>query len=255
MNEQVVLPQAPEEEALGREDKVLRLLEAQTDSLWREIPRLFPGSPKTQKRCLEYLLEADSILGYASPSRADIIECRLALTKIRIEWSRVRGSRKASTIVLLIVYTFVALGFAAFRSGLLTSGGTAADLNRQLVMGVPLPVLIWATIGAFTSMLLRAEEFPFVDLFVALRWFLFRPIVGIVMGVLTYLLVTAGLVVFSGSAQTQVPELIWVIAFVGGFSDILSRSLLQGILGQFKPVEASAGSKEQERDRDEISKA
>ena len=53
------------------------------------------------------------------------------------------------------------------------------------------------------------------------------------MGVLTYLMVTAGLIVFAGTANTQTPELLWIIAFVGSFSDNLSINLLQKILGKF----------------------
>lgn len=59
------------------------------------------------------------------------------------------------------------------------------------------------------------------------------------MGVLTYLMVVTGLIIFAGNTKTSTPELIWVIAFVGSFSDTLSINLLQKILGQFSPVENS----------------
>ena len=92
-------------------------------------------------------------------------------------------------------------------------------------------------------MLLRAGHFPFADRTEAIRWLLFRPIVGIVMGVLTYLMVIAGLIVFAGKADLQTPELIWVIAFGGSFSDTLSVTLLQKLLGRFEPVESSKTEK------------
>ena len=86
-------------------------------------------------------------------------------------------------------------------------------------------------------MLLRAGQLPFANQWDAFRWLMFRPIVGVVMGILTYLMVTAGLIVFAGSSQTRTPELLWVIAFVGSFSDTLSITLLQKMVGRFKPVE------------------
>ncbi len=59
------------------------------------------------------------------------------------------------------------------------------------------------------------------------------------MGVLTYLMVIAGLIVFAGTANTQTPELIWIIAFIGSFSDNLSINLLQKLLGRFHIEELS----------------
>ncbi len=56
------------------------------------------------------------------------------------------------------------------------------------------------------------------------------------MGVLTYLMLKAGLLVFTGQGTAQAPELLWVIAFVGSFSDTLSINLLQRLLGRFEPI-------------------
>jgi hypothetical protein len=63
---------------------------------------------------------------------------------------------------------------------------------------------------------------------------MFRPIVGIVMGTLTYMMVVAGLLVFAQEAQPKTPELLWVVAFIGSFSDTLSIKLLQRVLGRFE---------------------
>ena len=49
------------------------------------------------------------------------------------------------------------------------------------------PIIIWNTsicidlvlIGSFTSVVLRAGQTPFVDFDEAIRWMLFRPIVGV----------------------------------------------------------------------------
>jgi hypothetical protein len=71
------------------------------------------------------------------------------------------------------------------------------------------------------------------------------PIVGVVMGVLTYLMVVTGLLVFAGSVSPKSPELLQVLAFVGSFSDTLSINLLQRILGQFQTIGKGGKSQEQ----------
>lgn len=57
------------------------------------------------------------------------------------------------------------------------------------------------------------------------------------MGALIYLMLTTGLIVFAGSSRTQTPELIWIIAFIGSFSDTISTNLLQKIIGTITPSE------------------
>lgn len=215
------------------ENNRIELLKKSIDEYYEKIPLSLRDLPDAQGRCLELLSEAEQRL--TPPlGRKNIIDARLALAKLEIEIRRSQSSRYSFVIVATIVYIFAVAVGVFFATGMITVGVESKVLNSQLIMGIPLPIWIWGVIGSLTSMLLRAGHFPFSDRSEAYRWLLFRPIVGVVMGVLTYLMVTAGLIVFAGTPNAQTPELLWIIAFVGSFSDSLSINLLQKILGKFQ---------------------
>lgn len=222
--------------------------------LHEEVTTVLQALPDVQTLCLDNLLEAEQHLDSRPLQGINILASQRAVTRVDIELTRARSRRKSFVIVGVLVYIIAALVGVASAAGLFTiTNAGVEELNQRLVVGVPLPVWVWSVVGSLTSMLLRAGQFPFLDFSEAIRWLLFRPVVGIVMGVLTYLIVVAGLLVFGGVRETQTPQLIWVIAFVGSFSDTLSINLLQGILGQFRRVESPVGVKkpEQEEDRNQ----
>lgn len=222
------------EDELSRVDE----LRSTINQYYKDIPMVLRHAPSSQERCLDYLLDAERNLN-PPITRTGIIRSRLDLTRVQIEIGRVRSSRFSFTVVVAVVYMFAVAISAAFSSGILESGADARELNERLIMGIPLPIIAWSVIGSFTSMLLRAGQLPFSNPQEALRWLLFRPIVGVVMGLLTYLMVTAGLIVFAGTGKAQTPELLWVIAFIGSFSDTLSINLLQRVIGRFQTPEES----------------
>ena len=59
------------------------------------------------------------------------------------------------------------------------------------------------------------------------------------MGVMLYLLLVSGLIVFTGAADIKNPQLIWIIAFIGSFSQEFSFKLLEKLMGSLKVVEAT----------------
>ncbi|MBN1929790.1 MAG: hypothetical protein JW764_09650 [Chlorobiaceae bacterium] len=220
-------------------DRVDHLMKS-IDKYYEEIPMLLRDLPEAQGRCLELLSHAEQQLTYPV-SRKNMIDARIDIARIEIEIRRSQSSKTSFVIIVAIVYVFAIVATGFISAGLITTGVEAKVLNSDLIMGIPLPIWVWGVIGSLTSMLFRAGYFPFTDRREAFRWLLFRPIVGVVMGVLTYLMVTAGLIVFAGNANTQAPELLWIIAFVGSFSDNLSINLLQTVLGKFQVKELKEG--------------
>ena len=204
------------------------------DTYYDEIPVRLRDHPDAQSRCLELLSNAEVALT-PPVGRKSLIQSRLDLTRLQIEMTRTESAKTSFLVVVMMVYIFSALAGTAVTFDLVDLSSPASQLNQQLVMGIPKPVWVWAIIGSFTSMLLRAGSFPFSNRIEAIRWLLFRPVLGVVMGVMTYLMLTAWLIVFAGSSTTQTSELIWVIAFVGSFSDTLSVNLLQKVIGHFEP--------------------
>lgn len=221
----------------------IEVLRRAIDGYYEVIPTKLGDLPDAQGRCLELLSNAEQLLT-PPVGRKDIIDARVILTKLDIEVRRCQSAKYSLWLVAALVYGFALTFGLLYWTGVIKANVAAQQLNQELVMGVPVPILIWGVIGSLTSMLLRAGYFPFSDRTEALRWFCFRPIVGVVMGVLTYLMVIAGLIVFTGEADPETPELLWVIAFVGSFSDTLSINLLQRIVGEFQTRDSlRAGSK------------
>ena len=225
------------ERELDRIEEIRRAI----DTYYDEIPVRLRDYPDAQSRCLELLSNAEVALT-PPVGRKSLIQSRLDLTRLEIEMTRTESAKTSFLVVVMIVYIFSVLGGTAVVFDLIDFSSPASELNQQFVLGIPQPIWVWAIIGSFTSMLLRAGSFPFSNRVEAIRWLLFRPVVGVVMGVMTYLMLTAGLIVFAGSSTTQTPELIWVIAFVGSSSDTLSVNLLQRVIGRFEPQGQSEGS-------------
>ena len=229
------------EKLISEQIKELRI---KINNYYQKIPIDLREVPEIQKLCLGYLSEAEKSL-----SKEDIISCRIALTQIEIELYRAKNAFRSFAIVVFIIYFFAIFPLLAYRGNwfgiqqlellkiLVADGMTPEQLNETLFIGIPIPIWFWSIIGSFTSMLLRASYFPFRNSNEALRWLLARPIIGINMGVLTYLMLISGLIVFAGnSTSIQTPQLLWVIAFIGSFSDTLSINLLQNILGDLQVI-------------------
>jgi hypothetical protein len=168
------------------------------------------------------------------------VDAEIELAQVRSILAQTTAAYVSLAVVGVLVYAAVALGYYGFESGFLS--GTAA--STVVWLGVPAPIWCWSVVGSLTSMLLRAGQFLFATPVDALKWVLFRPIVGVVMGMMGYLMIRAGLIVFAGGASPTTEELLWLLAFAGAFSDTWSVALLQKLLGQFQHVKAAepAGS-------------
>jgi hypothetical protein len=215
-------------------------LEHEISQLYSRITMRLRERPQEQTQCLEHLKESEMLLARAT-GRADLIQARWHVTQVKVLLARNHANQFSAAIVPLILYLFIAGIWALATKGILTSGASAEEMNEQLLMGIPIPVFVWSGIGSLTSMLLKAGSTPFDDRSEALRWLFSRPIVGLVMGILIYLMIVAGLIVFAGTADLKTPQLIWVLAFVGGFSDTLSVGLMGKLDGQFRPPAAKIG--------------
>jgi hypothetical protein len=104
------------------------------------------------------------------------------------------------------------------------------------ILSIPVPVLIWSILGSFSAILYRFTNAGDKELNEPLRWLFARPLTGIIMGVISYIVLKVGLVTIQGSSagnEIANPEVIWLIAFLAGFSDRFSESLLRTVVGKF----------------------
>lgn len=109
------------------------------------------------------------------------------------------------------------------------------DTNITIIM-LPLPVLIWSIIGSFAAILYRFTNAGDSELDEPLRWLFARPLSGIIMGAIAYLILRVGLITIQAqesAAMLGSLEIMWLIAFLAGFSDRFSDYLLRNIVGKF----------------------
>jgi hypothetical protein len=224
------------EARLGR----IAALQDEITALYASLPGKLERHESMLATALEQLREAEEALAEAHTDPMRVVDASILLAKIKATVARARGSSASFFAVLLIVYVIVILVAAGYTSGLFE----LKNVRELAILEVPVPIWIWALIGSLTSMLFRAGQFAFIDMREALRWLLFRPLVGLIMGVILYLMVIAGLVVFAGTTEPKTEQLLWVIAFAGAFSDTVSIGLLEKTLGRFRNVEQPTGEVE-----------
>jgi hypothetical protein len=133
----------------------------------------------------------------------------------------------ALTMVALTCLIVVII-FGSIPGGLNLAGTIAG-------IGIPVSVMLWSAIGSFTAMLYRFNRSNDVELQDPMRVLFSRPLTGIVMGSITFLVVKMGILtaVPKDTNFLQSPELFWLIAFLAGFSDRFADSLLRSLVGRF----------------------
>jgi hypothetical protein len=118
----------------------------------------------------------------------------------------------------------------------------ARGLNGEValpILGVPSCVLFWSVVGSFAAILYRFTNAGDRELEDPLRWLFSRPLTGVIMGAITYLVIKAGFLTMgsapaSGSSEKLgTNEVIWLVAFLAGFSDRFADSLLKSLVGRF----------------------
>lgn len=118
-------------------------------------------------------------------------------------------------------------------------GTSAAGLSVNTVVPliqIPLPILLWSAIGSFTAILYRFNNSGDIELQEPLRWLITRPLTGLIMGVVSYFVILIGLLsIGAGNASPTAgkTEILWLVAFISGFSDRFADGLLDLLVGHF----------------------
>ena len=103
------------------------------------------------------------------------------------------------------------------------------------IIKVPLPILVWSAIGSFSAILYRFNKSGDMELQDPLRWLVTLPVTGVVMGIIAFFVLKIGFL--SISAEDEIDygslEVLWLIAFISGFSDRFSDTILKTLIGKF----------------------
>lgn len=187
------------------------------EDLYSLIPSVLVDRPDLQKVCFGHLRIAET-----AASDNDHIGCRMALADIDVEMTLSKRERFATHLTMWVVYGALAL---------VTVAGYFEPDNERLagygIAGVPQEIWTWGLLGAISAMLIRVANYNFTDRQEAIRWAISRPIIGLVMGGLVYMMMKVGLFVVDAQGSNKVDFLEMVVSFLGGFSDSLSMTLLK----------------------------
>lgn len=234
------------------------------EEYYSEVSQKLGFSPDIQGACIENLYNARFNLNKAraflrsnldpvkdesftekySEAMTGIIDARYYISKVNIELAKTR-SREISYKVVAVVTTIVILIiFGGYLLNWFQIGESAEILNTRTILGIPVTVIFWSIVGSLTGMLVDAGNVYFNDNLNGAQWIMYRSITGIVMGVIIYLLLISGLIIFTGSGadSIKVPEIIWIISFLGGFSQKLSPNLLKKIENRIESSETTTTS-------------
>jgi hypothetical protein len=138
----------------------------------------------------------------------------------RVQTDQKRESQARWTVLGVSTFLLVVVALLAFAF----RGIWTPDMSIP-VISVPVSVLVWSFIGGVAAMLqafvgTRGSESKPINY----EWLLWRPVVGVIMGSVVYLAIAGGLIILGQGdattlAQTQNTYVLWVLAFLGGFSD------------------------------------
>lgn len=240
-------PSIPEEIDKELEAAHQQLLE-RIDKYFDIVAETLYDNSSLQEESLKRLQDAKEILRKKEGgdlawtlSRAQF-EVRRVHVVISKEQQLQRGEAQLRWIVPVLVLVYVAVVIL-----LIIFGGSAWTTTTEIpIIGVPLSVILWAVIGSIAAMLYRFYTRDRTRTTDEIRWLIARPIIGIVMGALSYLTIISGLFIFGSAVgvnsdpSTARPQLLWVVAFLGGFSDKFFEAIISAVVGRISSPKQEA---------------
>lgn len=139
------------------------------------------------------------------------------------------GQLQLRVFLLLLLYVSIIALVILVGSSSMTSA-TPVPL-----LGIPVPMVLWSALGSIANLLFRYYKHPKPrNVEQELRWVWARPLVGIIMGTVLYLVITSGLTILGAvTPQNETiqlkTELLCLFAFVGGFSDRIFEGVIDKI--------------------------
>jgi len=210
------------------------------DQYFDIVAETLHDNPSLQDESLKRLQEAKEIIRKNDDkdfawtlSRAQF-EVRRVHVAISKEQQLQKGESQLRWIVPLLVLLYVAIIIL-----FIVFGGVAWTTNTEIpIIGIPMSVILWSVIGSVAAILYRFYTRDKTKATDEIRWLIARPIIGIVMGALSYLAIISGLFIFGSTVGVDPnssiarPQLLWVVAFLGGFSDKFFEAIINAVVGK-----------------------
>jgi hypothetical protein len=183
------------------------------------------------------MLVAQATETYKARTEQDLTMVELSIGEVEgafQQYEDIVDRRKSARryAVLFSIGALIGLGLLIFW-GTRPNGPSVDDVFP--IIQVPLPIVVWSAIGSFTAILYRFNKSGDVELQDPLRWLFTRPLTGIVMGTIAFFVLKVGFlsVLPNENSPGGSTEILWLVAFITGFSDRLADSTLKLLAGQF----------------------
>ncbi len=183
------------------------------------------------------LLYAQAVELYEAKTEQELtfVELNLGQIKGTLErYKRMLQQRRWARSLAIVVTLMALLGLGILIFFASRPQGPSSEDVLPIIQ-VPLPILIYSTIGSFAAILYRFNKSGDIELQDPLRWLFTRPITGVVMGVIAYFVLRVGFLSIDTTATEQLNSspVMWLIAFIAGFSDRFADSILHTLVGRF----------------------
>jgi cell shape-determining protein MreD len=135
------------------------------------------------------------------------------------------------SLVLVYIVIIIAIIVRGSKSNM--------EMAMMPVIGIPVGVLLWSLIGSVAAILHRFYTYRIKDLSqvnLEIAWLIARPLTGLIMGMVSYVFIIAGLFVLANATQSNSdvsairPQLLWAVAFLAGFSDRFFESFIRTLV-------------------------
>jgi serine/threonine protein kinase len=216
-------------------------LSAKLERYFDLVSDLFDDQGKVQQDCLRRLQKAKVRLYGAEPDDINKVlpEVQFELRLVHVIVAKEQKAQMGESRLRWIVPVIIGVYIVSIVAVVLYGGKIWTSTTAIPILGVPVSVLVWAAVGSLAAILYRFYKSRPGRVSDEVKWLIARPIIGIIMGALAYLAVVSGIFILSGATGTisvttsARPELLWILAFLGGFSDRFFEGIIQRILGQF----------------------
>ncbi|MGK7926176.1 MAG: hypothetical protein AB4290_13195 [Spirulina sp.] len=231
-----------QEELEEKEKDVLELIKTLSNRIAKEIiedtekrERLFERLQKAERFILENknLEDQKEIIIQQAEFEAKSVNA------IILRELQVRNEEKALRyLVPILILVYISL----IISTIIVGNFIIWDYTTTIpILGIPISVILWAALGSLAAVLYRFYTQQFGKITEEIRWLIARPIIGIIMGCLSYLAIISGLIIFGNTSPSlETTEnsrlyVFWIIAFLGGFSDRFFESIIDVLAGKIAP--------------------
>lgn len=186
---------------------------------------------------------------YAASSERDLVRTGLQIDQLKFALQQFRRMMARRDTARLHAVALLVLMFGFLITITAWDDYFSLDVTDEIrLLHVPIYVIVWSVIGSVCSLLYRFNHSADAEMDDPMRVLLTRPLMGVVLGSFSYLVVRLGFLTMSENgpvpggleaAAAQIPpndrvvHLMIVVAFIVGFSDRLSEQILRSLVGRF----------------------